>query len=91
MPSARSAGWAFQPTTGCRRPPRSSPRSHGPDAPLPGDLLIRYAGPPGGIVVDPFAGSGSTRIAARAAGRRAALNGSDERYCDRAAHWLAIR
>jgi DNA methylase len=33
------------------------------------DLLIRYACPPDGIVVDPFAGSGSTDIAARAAGR----------------------
>nr|BFE56371.1 hypothetical protein GCM10020063_008970 [Dactylosporangium thailandense] len=55
------------------------------------DLLIRYACPPGGTVVDPFAGSGSTAIAARAAGRRTVLIESDERYCDRAVHWLTTR
>ncbi|MEU7874284.1 site-specific DNA-methyltransferase [Dactylosporangium sp. NPDC049140] len=53
------------------------------------ELLIRYACPPGGVVVDPFAGSGSTGIAARAAGRRAVLIETDERSCERAAHWLA--
>ncbi len=35
------------------------------------DPLIRYACPPGGLVVDPFAGSGATLDAARCAGRRA--------------------
>jgi site-specific DNA-methyltransferase (adenine-specific) len=53
------------------------------------DLLIRYACPPDGVVVDPFAGSGSTGIAARAAGRRAILIEADAGHCRQAARWLA--
>lgn len=51
--------------------------------------LIRYACPPGGTVLDPFAGSGSTAEAARAAGRRTVLIEADERYCDAIANRLA--
>ena len=46
------------------------------------DPLIRYACPPGGTVLDPFAGSGSTAEAARLTGRKAILVEADERYCD---------
>lgn len=46
------------------------------------DPLIRYACPEGGIVLDPFAGSGSTAEAARQTARRSVLVEADERYCE---------
>lgn len=44
--------------------------------------LIEYACPPGGLVLDPFAGSGSTAAYARSTGRRSILIESNEKYCD---------
>ncbi len=50
--------------------------------------MIEYGCPPAGLVLDPFAGSGSTAVAARLTGRRAVLIEQDESECEKTATFL---
>lgn len=51
--------------------------------------LVRECVPPGGLVLDPFAGTGTTGLAARMTGRRAVLIEADEAMCEIAAQRLS--
>lgn len=51
--------------------------------------LVRECTPPGGTVLDCFAGSGTTGVAARLSGRRAVLIEQDEQSCEKAAERLS--
>ena len=65
---------------------------HGHPAPFPVEVpsrCIRLSSWPGGLVLDPFAGTGSTLLAARQLGRQAVGVELSERYCEIAATRLS--
>lgn len=61
-------------------------RQHPNEKPLSVMLkLVEICSAPGEVVLDPFSGSGTTLVAAKAAGRRAVGVEIDERHCETAA------
>ena len=76
------------------RYPRAIPQSDDHPTPKPIPLLeeiIRSASPARGCVLDPFAGSGSTLIAAERTGRSCLVAELEPRYCDMIlARWEAL-
>jgi len=69
--------------------PSSTTRRHPTEKPI--DLLadlIRVVTPHRGLIIDPFAGSGTVLAAARAMGRRAVGIENDPAICETAAAWL---
>lgn len=77
----RSTSWVAGPTSPATR--------YGHPHAKPLDILEHLIGLGGGTVADPFAGSGSTLVAAKALGRRAIGVELEERYCEIAARRLA--
>ena len=86
-------GWQGRPTptvittTEARE---QQPRAIGHPTPKPLDLMGVLVGKsPPGVIADPFAGSGSTLVAAKRLGRQAIGVEIDERYCEIASRRLS--
>lgn len=71
------------------RHPRAEPIDHPSPKPLPiMERLVRVVTPPGGLILDPFMGAGTTLEAAIKSGRRCIGIELDEGYCELAARRL---
>jgi site-specific DNA-methyltransferase (adenine-specific) len=87
----RVGAWPVLCSTVWRVPPA---RRVGHPAPFPVEVArrcIRLSTWPGETVLDPFAGTGTTLVAARQLGRRAIGIERSERYCEMAVARLAQR
>jgi hypothetical protein len=80
----RAALWTHNTSKGAERPDHPCPKPE----PLMRDLVLEFTDA-GELVLDPFAGSGTTLVAAKRVGRRAIGIELDERFCERAAKRIA--
>jgi DNA modification methylase len=74
------------PTNGGARGPKPHPSTK--PEPLMRELVTLFTDP-GDLILDPFAGSGTTAVAAKRLGRRCILVEQQEKYCEIAAKRLA--
>ncbi len=84
-----AASWGG-PWTGCiRQSVKQSDKFHITGKPTPVMTSLVQCAPPGGLVLDPFCGSGTTLVAAKQLGRRAIGIEQEEPYAEIAARRLA--
>ena len=90
-PGAKWHGTGYEPNAWIGLTPnRRDEAQHPTQKPVePMQRLVRCLAPPSGAVLDPFAGSGTTIVAAKLEGRRAIGIEIEERYCEIAAKRLA--
>lgn len=82
----KQAVWTYNTAKGDERPDHPCPKPLG----LMTDLVQQFTDP-GDLILDPFGGSGTTAVAAKAVGRRCILIEREERYAEVAASRLSIR
>lgn len=80
----RQAAWTYNTVKGPQRPDHPCPKPE----PLMGELVALFTDE-GDVILDLFAGSGTTGVAAKRLGRRAILIEKEERYCEVAARRLS--
>jgi site-specific DNA-methyltransferase (adenine-specific) len=80
----KQAVWTYGVASGISRPDHPCPK---PEA-LMAEMVSQFTDE-GDLILDPFAGSGTTGVAAKRLGRRAILIEKEEKYCEVAARRLS--